>query len=33
MAIKYVDGKGKQRVKGGRDLKGSQAYPEMPLVL
>ena len=28
MAITYVDGSGKTRVKGGRDLKQSQSYPQ-----
>ena len=27
MVQAYVDGSGKQRIKGGRDLKASQAYP------
>lgn len=27
MAVKYVDRHGKQRVKGGKHLKGSQSYP------
>ncbi|CAL1163650.1 unnamed protein product, partial [Cladocopium goreaui] len=27
MAVKYVDGSGKQRVKGGSSLKASQSYP------
>ena len=27
MVEKYIDGSGKQRVCGGRDLKGSQSYP------
>ena len=27
MTVKYVDGSGKSRVKGGKDLKQSQAYP------
>lgn len=27
MVIKYVDGSGKRRVKGGADLKSSQSYP------
>lgn len=27
MAITYTDGAGRTRVKGGRDLKGSQSYP------
>ncbi|CAK9018523.1 unnamed protein product [Durusdinium trenchii] len=28
MVVHYTDGKGKRRIKGGRDLKQSQAYPE-----
>ena len=27
MSIRYVDSAGKQRIKGGRDLKSSQSYP------
>jgi len=27
MAVKYIDRRGKQRVKGGKHLKGSQSYP------
>lgn len=28
MSVRYIDGSGKQRVQGGRDLKASEAYPE-----
>ena len=31
MTIQYVDGSGKQRCKGGRDLKKSQHYPRRSL--
>ena len=30
--VRYVDGAGKQRIKGGADLKASQAYPRLTLV-
>lgn len=28
MTVRYVDGSGKLRFKGGKDLKGSQHYPK-----
>lgn len=28
MIVRYVDGAGKERIKGGADLKSSQAYPK-----
>ena len=31
MTIRYIDGSGRQRCKGGKDLKGSQAYPRKSL--
>jgi len=33
MVCHYLDGQGRARIKGGKDLKGSQAYPRWLLVL